>query len=347
MSGHPGADRVQVPINLRVVGGFVAAQVAPQKEAGHQQHNSAHDQGQAKAGIAGGLLPAQVPVRSRQGRMFAGFNCRRVVHGRRGCRFHITCPSNIAVRPVRRIPWRGPVRAWRGCERTGWKYSFHGPPPPSPAPATTSRLSVTPAANRSRAWVRVCSARSTELRATCTCWFGRLDIQQRGADLVFNLAAQIIQLGAGLAQRGLGLQHVGVNFAALKDRNVQPAGHRESAVRIPEIDPQIAVIGGHIEGGKVFRGRAFAIVLGGPDLLRGRQVIGAGRIRPLQALLRFQPWPGHHTALWKSARSPGLPAVRWRAPAPASAWQSRCARRSTAAAGSAIPPGREACRWPG
>ena len=74
---------VQVGVNLRVVGGLVAAQVAPEKKAGHQQHNPAHDQGQAKAGIAGGLLPAEVLVRSRQGRMFAGFNCRRVVHGRR------------------------------------------------------------------------------------------------------------------------------------------------------------------------------------------------------------------------------------------------------------------------
>ena len=104
VSGDTRADGVQVAINLRVVGGLVAAQVAPEKEAGHQQHNSAHDQGQAKAGIAGGLLPAEIFLRSRQGRMFASFNFRRFGHGRRCGLFHITCSSDIACTPCSAYP---------------------------------------------------------------------------------------------------------------------------------------------------------------------------------------------------------------------------------------------------
>jgi hypothetical protein len=95
MSGYTRADGVQVPINLRVVRGLVTSQVAPEKESGHQQHNPAHDQGHAKAWIAGGLLPAEIFLRSWQGRMFASFDFRRFGHGRRGL-FHITYSLDIA-----------------------------------------------------------------------------------------------------------------------------------------------------------------------------------------------------------------------------------------------------------
>ena len=78
MPGDARADGIEVAIDLGVVSGFIAAQVAPEKKSSHQQHNSAHDQGQAKARIARGLLPAEISLRSRQGRMFASFNLRRV-----------------------------------------------------------------------------------------------------------------------------------------------------------------------------------------------------------------------------------------------------------------------------
>ena len=86
--------------------------------------------------------------------------------------------------------------------------------------------------------MRVCSASSTELRATCTCSSAAGYIQQGGADLVFYLAAQIFQPGAVLPERGLGLQNVGVNLAALEDGNIQPARNRKRTVRVPGLIPR-------------------------------------------------------------------------------------------------------------
>src|SRR6185312_15770784 len=121
-------------IDLGIVGAFIAAQVAPEKEASHQQYNPADNQRKAKPRIAGGLLPAEISLRSRQGRMFTSFNLWSFGHGRSCAGFHITCSSDIAARPVPRIPWRGPVRSWPNCGRTSWRYSFRGPTPPSAAP---------------------------------------------------------------------------------------------------------------------------------------------------------------------------------------------------------------------
>ena len=67
---------------------------------------------------------------------------------------------------------------------------------------------------------------------------GGRDVQQSGADLVFNLAAQVFQLGAVLAQRGFRLQDVGMNLATLKNGNVQPAGDGEGSVRVPGLIPR-------------------------------------------------------------------------------------------------------------
>ena len=67
-----------MPVNLSVVGGFVAAQITPQEEARHQQHNPTHDQGQAETGIAGRLLASEdlSPKRVTEGAV-SGFDFRR------------------------------------------------------------------------------------------------------------------------------------------------------------------------------------------------------------------------------------------------------------------------------
>ena len=89
-------------------------------------------------------------------------------------------------------------------------------------------------------------------------------------------------------KRGFGLQDVGVDFAAPERSGCssRPATAKVPC-EFPKLTPQIAVVGGGIDGGKVFGGRAlFAVVLGGADLLGGCQVVGAGGIGALQARLQ-------------------------------------------------------------
>src|ERR1019366_10511470 len=52
MAAHPRAHRVHVPVNLRVVGGFVASEVAPQKENADQNYEGHENESQLRARMA-------------------------------------------------------------------------------------------------------------------------------------------------------------------------------------------------------------------------------------------------------------------------------------------------------
>ena len=56
-------------------------------------------------------------------------------------------------------------------------------------------------------------------------------IEQRGANIGVNLRAQILQALAALFETRVGLKHVAVNFAALKNRNGQRSANVKDAVR--------------------------------------------------------------------------------------------------------------------
>ena len=43
VSANPRAQRIQMPIDLRVVGGFVTVEIPPEKEAGNQKDNRSDD----------------------------------------------------------------------------------------------------------------------------------------------------------------------------------------------------------------------------------------------------------------------------------------------------------------
>ena len=88
MSGNPRTDRVQMTINLRIVGGFVAAKIPPQEKAGNQQHHNSNDQEHAEARIARLKLPPLHVALTERGRAML---LRRPCRGRAFLSFGFGC----------------------------------------------------------------------------------------------------------------------------------------------------------------------------------------------------------------------------------------------------------------
>ncbi len=72
---------------------------------------------------------------------------------------------------------------------------------------------------------------------------GGVQIEQRGADLIVDAAAEISQLRTRLLQLGVGLEHVAVNAIAGEDRDVDASIDLPGAVRLAGGDADVAEIG--------------------------------------------------------------------------------------------------------
>src|ERR1700745_3905434 len=103
MAGNAGADRVQVAIDLGIVGRFIAREISPQKESCHQQHNGSNDYGYTEPRIAGRQSPpAKVSLRGRQGSAPPDLIGRPLVYWGLSRALHVTCSSGIALHPLPR-----------------------------------------------------------------------------------------------------------------------------------------------------------------------------------------------------------------------------------------------------
>ena len=77
-------------------------------------------------------------------------------------------------------------------------------------------LLATPAANRSRACVSCWAASSRDARRDLQLLAGRLQVEERGPDVVVDAGLQVVGFGAPAAQLGVGLEQPAARPAALK-----------------------------------------------------------------------------------------------------------------------------------
>ena len=102
MAGNAGADGIDVAVDLGVVGGFVAGEIAVDEETHDQQNDDGDHDRDAKAGTLGAGMPSvEILLGGGQGLvLFAGFSTAAcsAFGGRTLCGlFHnvIDCLSNI------------------------------------------------------------------------------------------------------------------------------------------------------------------------------------------------------------------------------------------------------------
>src|SRR6185369_14012195 len=63
VSANPRAERIQMPVDLRIVGGLVTVEIAPEKEAGDENYDHPDDYEHPQPGTARAeFLPLQVTV---------------------------------------------------------------------------------------------------------------------------------------------------------------------------------------------------------------------------------------------------------------------------------------------
>ena len=78
---------------------------------------------------------------------------------------------------------------------------------------------------------------------------GGVQIEQRGADLIVDAAAEISQLRTRLLQLRIGFEHVAVNPVAGEDGDVNASIHLPGAVRLAGRDADVAQIRIQVERG--------------------------------------------------------------------------------------------------
>src|ERR1019366_10032087 len=69
-----------------------------------------------------------------------------------------------------------------------------------------------------------------------------LYVKERGAQIIFDLSAQVVQFPLTLFQSCVGLNDVAARLTALKDRDFQAAGNRESSIRFVGVRTDHAIV---------------------------------------------------------------------------------------------------------
>src|SRR5580704_18929944 len=142
MTRDAGADRVQMAVNLGVVGVFIAREVAPQEKASHQQYHDSYDEKHAESRVTRlKALPAEISVRrwQRARLICRPLRLRLTVLHRRACVFchDFTYPDSagIASHLLQQSPLPSPEIFWRCCANRGWRCNSLWPIPAPLVPA--------------------------------------------------------------------------------------------------------------------------------------------------------------------------------------------------------------------
>ena len=132
---------------------------------------------------------------------------------------------------------------------------------------------------------------------------GSIEIEQRGTDFVIDASSEIAELRARLLQLGLGFEHVAVNFAAGKNRDVETSVDLPGSVGVSRRHADVAVVGIHVERGIASGSGGAARQFGGAYLSQGGLIVGARGIGALQIYLDRKRSQGSGKELSRSERT--------------------------------------------